>query len=232
MLVPVTLQGWAALGDLGSSPLGGELEFSLFDSALLGLALVLSHHDGKLPRQKRTLRILFHIQWEDSESFLLEILRKILTLSHYLWLILDPFFNQSAWWEKRYSNKKLNPGYSICRGQGLAPPKLKLKMVRWPWPRKLKWFLFFHSSALTELRPCSWCPSRCWWYHGEQSTQNPFNCSKMPKVSKLPNYFWHYLGWPTHFLETGDEARVTLLHTTGEANVHQGWQFFSIVSFT
>lgn len=174
---------------------------------------------------------LIHIQWEDSESFLLEILRKILTLSHYLWLILDPFFNQSAWWERRYSNKKLNPGYSICRGQGWAPSKLKLEMVRWPWPRKLKWFLFFHSSALTELRPCSWCLSRCWRYHGEQSTQNPFNCSKIPKVSRPLNYFWHYLGWPTHFLETGDEARVTLLHTTGEANVHHGWQFFSIVSF-
>ena len=82
-------------------------------------------------------------------------------------------------------------------------------MVRWPWPRKLKWFLFLHSSALTELRPCSYCPSKCWRYHGEQSTQNPFNCRKMPKVSKPPNYFWHYPGWPTHFLKTGDEARVT-----------------------
>ena len=58
MLVPVTWRGWAALGDLGNSPLGGELEFSLFDSALLGLALVLSHRDGKLLRQKRMLRIL------------------------------------------------------------------------------------------------------------------------------------------------------------------------------
>ena len=30
-LIPVTLQGWATLGDLGNSPLGREFKFSLLD---------------------------------------------------------------------------------------------------------------------------------------------------------------------------------------------------------
>ena len=93
-------------------------------------------------------------------------------------------------------------------------------MIRWPWPRKLKWFLFFHSSALNWARIGSHCPSRCWRYHGEQSIQNPFNCSKMPKVSRPPNYFWHCLGWLTFFLEMGEwgQGNSSLYHRRGECS--------------
>lgn len=147
----------------------GQEEFSLLGSASLRLALVSQMLRNDYSRTRHTPSLI-HVQWEDSGSLLLGILRKILTLSHQLWLSHKPILESITLVRRGGSLTELNPGCFTPRDQGWEPPKLRLGILRWLRSRKWKWFHSIHSSALIEHLPYTRCYFGCQRYHSEQST--------------------------------------------------------------